>query len=180
MRVISGFLKGRNIEGYNTIGTRPTMDRVKESLFGMIQDYIKDSICLDLFSGSGNLGIEAISQGASFVYLNDFNKKAVNVIKKNIDSFNISNYVTVLNMKYQQALKFLEDKKIDIIFLDPPYDTDYIEQSINLIEKYDLLNDDGIIVCESSEIEKIVYSNNFIKIKSKRYGDKLVVILKKV
>ena len=73
MRVISGFLKGRNIEGYNTIGTRPTMDRVKESLFGMIQDYIKDSICLDLFSGSGNLGIEAISQGAIFVYLNDFN-----------------------------------------------------------------------------------------------------------
>ena len=83
-------------------------------------------------------------------------------------------------MKYQQALKFLEDKKIDIIFLDPPYDTDYIEQSINLIEKYDLLNDDGIIVCESSEIDRIVYSDNFIKIKSKRYGDKWVVILKKV
>ena len=74
MRVISGYLKGRNILGYNTPGTRPTMDRVKESMFAIVQDYIKDSVCLDLFAGTGNLGIEAISNGAKKVYFNDRNK----------------------------------------------------------------------------------------------------------
>ena len=71
MRVISGKLKGRNIEGYNIVGTRPTMDRVKESIFALIQDNVRNSTVLDLFSGSGNYGIEAISLGASFVCFND-------------------------------------------------------------------------------------------------------------
>ena len=81
MKVISGTLKGRNIKGYNIDGTRPTMDRVKESLFGMIQDNIKESTVLDLFSGSGNLGIEAISNGAKFCYFIDNNKEAIQTIK---------------------------------------------------------------------------------------------------
>ena len=82
MRVISGTLKGRNIIGYNINGTRPTMDRVKESIFGTIQNYIKDSIVLDLFAGSGNLGIEAISNGAKHCYFVDNNIEAIKVIKK--------------------------------------------------------------------------------------------------
>ena len=73
-KVISGILKGRNISGYNIEGTRPTMDRVKESVFGIIQDYIDKSVVLDLFSGSGNLGIEALSNGAEIVYFNDYNR----------------------------------------------------------------------------------------------------------
>ena len=73
MRVISGVLKGRKIEGYDIEGTRPTMDRVKESVFGSIQDYIKDYIVLDLFAGSGNLGIEAISNGSEYCYFIDNN-----------------------------------------------------------------------------------------------------------
>ena len=71
MKVISGFLRGREIKGYTIDGTRPTMDRVKESMFAIIQDYIKDSVCLDLFAGTGNLGIEAISNGAKKVYFNE-------------------------------------------------------------------------------------------------------------
>ena len=85
MRVISGSLRGREIKGYTIDGTRPTMDRVKESMFAIIQDYIKDSICLDLFSGTGNLGIEAISNGAKKVYFNDKNKVATKIIKENIE-----------------------------------------------------------------------------------------------
>ena len=73
MRIISGKYKGRNINGFSIDGTRPTMDRVKESLFGMIQSYIKDSICLDLFAGSGNLAFEAISNGSKLCYFNDKN-----------------------------------------------------------------------------------------------------------
>ncbi len=179
MKVISGKLKGRNILGFDIDGTRPTMDRVKESLFATIQDYIVDSVCLDLFSGSGNLGIEAISEGAKFVYLVDSNKKAVKVINNNIDNFNISSQCSILNMDYKNALKELSSKKFDIIFLDPPYKTNYIEESIILINKYDLLNDNGIIVCESDSLDKIIY-DGYIEKKSKKYGDKYVVILEKM
>ena len=77
MKVISGIYKGRNIKGFDLEGTRPTMDRVKESLFAMIQEKIKDAIVLDLFTGTGNLAIESLSQGAKYAYAVDKNRKAV-------------------------------------------------------------------------------------------------------
>ena len=83
MRVISGIYKGKNILGFDIDGTRPTMDRVKESMFAMVQDNIKDKVVLDLFSGSGSLGIEALSNGAKMCYFNDSNKIAYNTILKN-------------------------------------------------------------------------------------------------
>lgn len=183
MKVISGTLKGRKIDGYNLDGTRPTMDRVKESLFAMIQNYIDESICLDLFSGSGNLGIEAISEGANFVYFNDNNKKAVEVIKSNIKNFNIIEKSKVLNMNYKKVLNELTGQKIDIIFLDPPYKTNYIEESIKIINSNNLLSNTGIIVCESSDLNKIIYTeytDDFQILKEKKYGDKWVVILGKI
>ena len=87
MKIISGKYKGRKLDGFDIDGTRPTMDRVKESLFGTIQNYLDNSIVLDLFSGSGNLGIEALSEGASKAYLVDNNKKAIEIIKKNITNW---------------------------------------------------------------------------------------------
>lgn len=181
MKVISGIYKGRNILGFDMEGTRPTMDRVKESLFAMIQDYIKDSIVLDLFSGSGNLGIEALSQGASYAYLVDYNKRAVQTINKNINAIGIE-AVDVIQSDYIAALKLFQKKgiKFDIVFLDPPYKTNYIEKSIDLIEQCDLMSTMGIIVCESSELDKVVYPSMYKCIKSKKYGDKWVVILQKL
>lgn len=181
MKVISGLYKGRNIEGFFIDGTRPTMDRVKESLFAIIQQKIKGSNILDLFSGSGNLGIEAISQGAKYAYLVDKNKKAVNIINKNIEDIGINN-CKVLNMDYKKALKYFEinNNKFDIIFLDPPYKTEYIRESIDLITEYNLLNENAIIVCESNDLNKIVYSKEYMVIKEKKYGDKFIVILKKI
>lgn len=179
MKIISGYLKGRKIYGFDINGTRPTMDRVKESLFAMIQDYISDSICLDLFSGSGNLGIEAISEGAKYSYLVDNNKESICVIKKNIIDLKIDDKVEILNMDYKNAIEKIS-KKVDLIFLDPPYKTDYIEEAIKLIDKYQILNDNGLIICESSNLDKIIYGNNYEVIKSKKYGDKWVVIIKKI
>ena len=181
MKVISGIYKGRNIEGFYVDGTRPTMDRVKESLFSTIQNYIKDSIVLDLFAGSGNLGIEALSEGAKEAYLVDYNKKAINVIKKNIDNIKISN-CTVLNMDYKKSLEHFKQNniKFNLIFLDPPYKTDYIEKALSLINENDLLDSSGIIVCESNSLDKIVYSEDYTKIKEKKYGDKYIVIIKKI
>lgn len=179
MKVISGLYKGRKIEGYDLEGTRPTMDRVKESLFAIIQNNINNSIVLDLFAGSGNLGIESLSQGAKYAYLVDFNKKATNTIKQNLSTLGIDN-AEALNMDYEKALSYLKDKQIkfDLIFLDPPYKTNYIEKSIELITKYNLLTETGLIICESDSLDKIVYNDDYKIIKEKKYGDKWVVILR--
>jgi 16S rRNA (guanine966-N2)-methyltransferase len=181
MKIISGKYKGRNLEGFDLDGTRPTMDRVKESLFGMIQNYVDDSVVLDLFSGSGNLSIEALSEGAKYAYSVDSNYKAIKTIKKNIDTINITD-IDVLNMDYIEALKYFNNKsiKFNIIFLDPPYKTNYIEKSIKLIDEYDLLEDDGIIVCESDSLDKIVYPDEYKSVKDREHGDKYIVLLQKI
>ena len=180
MKVISGFLKGRNVEGFNLSGTRPTMDRVKESLFATIQMYIPNSVVLDLFAGSGNLGIEAISNGANEVYFNDYNKEAIKVLNKNLSNFNVTSKSVVLNKDYNKALEDLKSNniKFDVIFLDPPYKDEILNEVVSTIIKYDLLSKDAIIVCE--------VSNDYIKsfdlldrVKTKKYGDKYIVILQK-
>ena len=176
MKVISGTLKGRNIKGFDIEGTRPTMDRVKESLFAMIQDYIDGSIILDLFAGSGNLGIEAISNGAKYVYFNDINKIAVKVIKSNIESFNISDKATVTCMNYKSFLK--ESSEVfDIIFLDPPYKDKILNEIINYIIDKKMLREEGIIVCEVSD-DYLHEFSSLEKIKQRRYGDKEIIIYK--
>lgn len=178
MRINSGKYKGRIIEGFTLEGTRPTMERVKESLFAMLQNEVKEAIVIDLFAGSGNLGIEALSEGASYAYFVDNNKKAIKTIENNLKKLNINNATIILD-DYQKALKKI-DKKIDIVFLDPPYKTNYIETSINEIEKNNILNIDGLIVCESDAIDKIIFPEKYQVVKEKKYGDKFIVIIKKI
>ncbi len=182
MKIISGKYKGRILKGYDMIGTRPTMDRVKESVFAMIQDYIKDSIVLDLYSGTGNLGIEAISNGANKAYLIDNNKIAVNTIKDNIKMLNIDN-TNIINSDAMDALRSFINQNIvfDIIFLDPPYHTDELDKTLTLInDSITLLNEDGLIVCETElEMNYKKYENLYIY-KSKRYAKKSVNILKRI
>ena len=153
MRVISGTLKGRVIKGYDIEGTRPTMDRVKESLFAIIQNKIKDAICLDLFAGSGNLGIESISNGSKYCYLNDINR--------------------------EDCLKYLkeQDVKLDLIFLDPPYKDECLNNVIEKITNYNLLNNNGLIICEVSS-NYINEFDNLEELTTRKYGDKTVIILK--
>ena len=181
MKVISGIYKGRNIQGYDLDGTRPTMDRVKESLFGMIQNNIPNSVVLDLFAGSGNLGIEALSEGASYAYFCDHNFKASKTIQSNLDNIGIQN-AKVFSMDYLKCLEELSDHSItfDIIFLDPPYQTNLLEKSILKIDALSLLKEDGIIVCESDSIDKIIYPDTYTCVKNKNYGDKNIVILRKM
>lgn len=172
MRIISGKYKGKKLDGFDIEGTRPTMDRVKESLFGIIQNNLKDSICLDLFAGSGSLGIEALSNGASICYFVDKNKQILNILKNNLKG--IENSIPI-EKDYLMALEELKTKKFDIIFLDPPYKYNLITPSIKKIMEFDMLNKDGIIVCE--------YENEDIKcdlklLKTKKYGSKNIKIYK--
>lgn len=172
MRIISGKYKGRKLLGDNINGTRPTMDRIKESLFGIIQNKIKDSICLDLFAGSGSLGLECLSNGASKCYFVDKNKEVIDVLKHN--SKDIDN-VVLMNNDYIKALNIFKEKniKFDIIFLDPPYKDSLINPSLKYIKDYNLLNEDGIIVCE---YENEIFNIDLEIIKEKKYGNKFIKI----
>ena len=173
MRVISGKYKGKNLLGFDVDGTRPTMDRVKESLFGIIQNKIKDSICLDLFAGSGSLGIEALSNGAKECYFGDLNKEILKILKNNLKGIENS---FVIEGDYLKILNELKDKKFDIIFLDPPYKYNLINKSIEFIVENKMLNENGIIDCEY-EIEEIK-NYNLEELKDKKYGSKKIKILK--
>ncbi len=175
MRIISGKYKGREIKGYNIEGTRPTMDRVKESLFASIQNYVKGSICLDLFAGSGGLGIEALSEGAQSCYFVDNNKIVIDALKKNLTSLKVEEDYFLIKKDYVEALKTF-DMKFDIIFLDPPYHLNMMNNAIDLIIKNNLLNDVGIIVCE---YEEGTVNCDLQILKEKRYGSKNVTIFKK-
>ena len=179
MRVISGLYKGKNIDGFDIEGTRPTQDRVKESLFGSIQDYIEDSIVLDLFAGSGNLGIEALSNYAKECYFVDNNKIAINTINSNLNKIGISS--NVLNKDFKEALEYFKDNNIrfDLVFLDPPYKDDYIDYSIEYLLNNNLLNDNAIIVSEFESNIKTDYEELKIK-KEKKFGYKKIVIFKKI
>ena len=178
MRVNSGKYKGKVLKGYTLKGTRPTMDRVKESLFASIQDKVGNSVCLDLFAGSGNLGIEALSMGAREVIFVDKDYLASKTIKSNLDSLNDNNLnTTILTMDYLKALEKLYPKKFDIIFLDPPYKTDYLKKALEKIEKLSLLKEEALVVLESDDLEKLTYSDYYKEVKTKKYGDKYIRIL---
>ena len=175
MRVISGKYKGKNLIGFDIDGTRPTMDRVKESLFGIIQNYVKGSIVLDLFAGSGSLGIEALSNGASSCYFFDNNMELVNIIKKNTKDIS---GVHVMKSDYKNSLELLKNSniKFDIIFLDPPYKLNLINDCLNKIYEYNLLNKNGIIVCEYEK--ENIETDKFELFKDKKYGSKNIKIYK--
>lgn len=176
MRVIQGKHKGTILKGFDIDGTRPTMDRVKESLFAMIQNKVMDSVVLDLFAGSGNLGIEALSAGAKDCTFVDKNSIACKTIKENLDK--VREEGTIIKLDYKDALATFNNK-FDIIFLDPPYDTDYINKSLELISKFDILTNKGIVVCESNDLNKIKYDSYYQECKERKYGEKIVVILSK-
>lgn len=178
MKIISGEFKGRRFKELNIDTTRPTMDRVKESLFGMIQDYLPNSTVLDLFSGSGSLGFESLSNGAKYVYFNDINIKCVNYIKELSKTLKLDEKTKIFNMDFKKVLNYLKSNNIsvDIIFLDPPYSIHNLNEVIKLIKEYNLLNKEGIIVCEVDS--KYIEEEYFTIIKERKYSDKYIIILK--
>lgn len=178
LRVISGSLKGRKISGYDIEGTRPTMDRVKESLFASIQDYIEDSVVLDLFAGSGNLGIEAISNGCKSCFFVDCNSKCIKVIQENLKNFCVVDKSTVMECDYKKALnRFTEIGQVfDIIFVDPPYKDSVLIEIMDYVRKYRLLSSGGVIVLEYSVDILDVNIDSYKLLKKKKYGDKFISI----
>ena len=172
MRVISGKYKGKKLEGVNLIGTRPTKDRVKESMFAIINPYLFNTTCLDLFAGTGALGIEALSNGAKEAYFNELDNQTYQVLLTNLT--NVKGVKTT-NLDYKQAIKYYQDNNLtfDIIFLDPPYAFNY---QLLLSSIVNITNKDSLIIVESEK--PLVITQDFKIIKQKSYGNTSVNILK--
>ena len=171
MRIISGKYRGKNLKEFNIDTTKPTTDRVKESIFNLIQFNVVDAVVLDLFSGTGALGIECISRGSKQVYFVDLNKQAILLIKENLKG--IDGEYQVFNQSYEEFLKNTQ-MKYDIIFLDPPYKTDYGVKAIKMIIENNLLNDKGIIIFETSGENNFDLNFKNFSLKTKKYGTVIV------
>lgn len=144
MRVISGKYRGRVLSEFKGENIRPTADRVKESLFNIISSRVADVRVLDMFCGSGSLGIECVSRGASFVHFNDISRDSIAVLKKNLSKIE-GNY-TVTNTDFSCCMK--AGAKYDIIFIDPPYASDAGISALKLIARGRHLEEGGIAVYE--------------------------------
>jgi len=180
IRIISGKYKGKRLEGFDIEGTRPTQDRVKESVFSMIQEEVPNSTVLDLFAGTGNLGLEALSNGAKYAYFVDVSKEAIKKIKKNLESVPESDY-KILEMDYKCALeKFkCENIRFSLVFLDPPYKDDTISSILNYLVDNSLLMEDATVICELEHDNLEESYKNLELYKTKKYGYKIVKIYKK-
>lgn len=183
MRVISGTAKGTKLYSLEGNNTRPTLDRVKESLFNVIHNKVQNSLFLDLFSGSGAIGIEAASRGAQKIILCDKSKEAINIVNKNVEKTHLREKIEVINMDYEIVLNTRILEKQDIIYIDPPYKTDFAYKAVKIILDKDLISNDSIIIIETDNEEEILnkVSNLNLEVKDNRkYGRAHLIFLKKV
>ncbi|MCR5145624.1 MAG: 16S rRNA (guanine(966)-N(2))-methyltransferase RsmD [Lachnospiraceae bacterium] len=149
MRVIAGTKRRLNLKTVEGLNTRPTTDRIKETLFNIISDDIYDCRFLDIFAGSGQIGIEALSRGASVAYFIENNKKAFSVINENLDFTKLKGDAKVIKADFLSALSSLKGEKFDIIYADPPYAAGYEPDLLKSIIENDLLNEDGYVIIEA-------------------------------
>lgn len=179
MRIISGRRRGLKLTPPIGDNTRPTTDRVKESLFNILQMRFPCGEVLDLFAGSGALGLEALSRGALHVDFVERDKAAYEIVKKNIAAAKFSDEATLY---LADALEFLDrqkQKKYDIIFLDPPYNKGLLTAAVCKIRDYDMLLSGGVIVAETECMGEDVSSIGLEVIKSARYGKTQITIFKR-
>lgn len=176
MHIISGTHKGRKLEIPKS-AVRPTMDKVREAIFAMIRSEVMNAKVLDLFAGSGSLGLEALSEGAERCDFVENSYKVVKILQKNISKLIFNEFAHIHNCS---AFSYLNNctKTYDIIFFDPPYKREFACKIIKAIYMNNILSDDGIIVAETGKSEDISKFEKFI-IKEKIYGDTKVTILKK-
>lgn len=167
MRIISGKYRGKKLQEFDLQTTKPTLDRVKESIFNLIQFDVANALVCDLFAGTGALGIECVSRGAKFVWLVDNNPKAIKIIQSNLK--NIQGDFKVVNADY---LSFLNSSKtkFDLLLLDPPYKTDLGVKAIENIVKNDRLSDNGIIIFETSKELDFDFNYSQFEIDKRTYG----------
>ena len=181
MRIISGTARGTKLYALEGKTTRPTLDRVKESLFNIIQNEVINSNFLDIFSGSGAIGLEAASRGAKKVILCDKSKEAINIISKNIEKTHLKEKIELYNLDYETLLKNKINEKMDIIYIDPPYNSDFAVKSVEYIINKKIADENTNIIIETDNEENILeqLKNTEIEITDKRkYGRATLIFIK--
>jgi RNA methyltransferase, RsmD family len=182
LRVIAGDARGQKIKTLKSMATRPTTDRVKESMFNIIAPYIYESVVLDLFAGSGSLGIEALSRGAQSALFADISKESCDIIRENLKLTSFLDKSEVLLGSYDIILRRLieKDKKFDIIILDPPYNKNFIQETLKIMTNNDIIRDDGILIAEHHEKDTLPETAGRLYLeKSRKYGETLLSVYKK-
>ena len=178
MQIITGKYRARKLLAVDAQSTRPTLARVKESIFNLIQWKIENAVVLDLFAGSGAFGAECISRGAKKVYFVDHEQKAIKTIKEN--TRNMTEDFEILNMNYIDAIQKFSNQnlKFDLVYLDPPYKSEFAINSLNVLAQKDLLCDGATVVVEhASQNDLQNLPECYIIEKSKKYGIAYVDIL---
>ena len=149
MRVIAGVARSLPLKTPEGMGTRPTTDRIKETLFNMLQPYIGDGVFVDVFSGSGGIGIEALSRGAAKAYFIENDRRAVKCIQDNLNFTKFADSATLLKQDVFSALPLIREKEVDIIFMDPPYQADYESQLFALLKAQSYVTEDTLMILEA-------------------------------
>ncbi|OGF48480.1 MAG: 16S rRNA (guanine(966)-N(2))-methyltransferase RsmD [Candidatus Firestonebacteria bacterium RIFOXYC2_FULL_39_67] len=178
MRVIGGIARSRKVKMNNNLTIRPISDRVKQSLFEILKYDISDSVFLDLFAGSGSVGIEALSRGAREAVFVDSNEKCAGLIRENL---RILGFISaeVINSDASRALDVLskKGKKFLLVFLDPPYELGLIKNILKKLETSDILNENSVVIVKRHKKE--ILDTNFNLIKERFYGDTVLSFLKR-
>lgn len=178
MRIISGSRRGHKLYEFEGDDVRPTTDRVKESVFNIIQTFILSASCLDMFAGSGALSFEAVSRGADKAVCVDNDIRSIDIIKKNARALDFLSSCEIVNMSCFDYVR-RTNEKFDIIFLDPPYNKNFIEESLRAIIENDILTDSGIIMLESDETDFHHEFEGLDIYKQKKYGRTYITVYKK-
>lgn len=150
MRVIAGKARSLRLKTPEGPDTRPTTDRIKETLFNMLMPYLPDAVFVDLFSGSGGIGIEALSRGARHAYFVENQKKALECITDNLNFTRLMDQATIMKQDVLSALSSIHEKEVDVIFMDPPYGQEYEKQVLQLLKSMPYVTENTLIVIEAS------------------------------
>lgn len=181
MRIITGKAKGIRLNTLEGDATRPTAERVKEAIFSMIQFDLEGRQVLDLFAGSGQLGLEAISRGAASAVLVDQSKQAVRIIQENAEKTKLAPYCTIRQAESLEFLRRCHGQRFDIVFLDPPYASNLYTPVLRALLELELLKPQGMIICESDFDELFrndrELANCFYVKKQSRYSKTVITIL---
>ncbi|APC40961.1 16S rRNA (guanine(966)-N(2))-methyltransferase RsmD [Clostridium estertheticum] len=181
MRIISGSARGRKLLSPVGMGTRPTLDRIKEAIFNIIQNRVRDAVVVDMFSGTGSLGLEAASRGAAKCYLIDMGDTTFEMLQSNVDNLKFNDICKCLKGDTYKYMEQFANEGIvfDLIFIDPPYAKDMIPPAIEIISSNSLLSKEGLIVCKIDSSEEIYEGNGIIHLSdSRKYGNTTVLFYK--
>lgn len=185
MRIITGKARGTKLQTLAGEATRPTAERTKEAIFSMINFDILGARVLDLFAGSGQLGLEALSRGAKSAVLNDSSREAAAIIRANAEKTRLVNACEILSTDWQPVLRrFANKEPFDLVFLDPPYAGGFLPKVLTKMIEWDLLSDGAVVVCESAGEEDVFcgdenLKNQFTVRRIARYGAACVTVLEK-